>query len=93
MIEMVSDDEIREAYFLLASLEGVFCEPASAAGIAGLIRHQEKMDLQPGQIVVCTLTGHGLKDPDSGQETARIYEQKRARLPADYDAVIKALGF
>jgi len=93
IIEMVSDDEIREAYFLLSSLEGIFCEPASAAGVAGMIRHKEKMGLAPGQTVVCTLTGHGLKDPDSGKDTAKIYETKREQLPADYDVVVKTLGF
>jgi len=93
IIEMVSDREIREAYFMLSSLEGIFCEPASAAGIAGLIKHKEKMNLQPGQTVVATLTGHGLKDPDSGVETAKKYETKREQIPADYGEVVKALGF
>jgi threonine synthase len=93
IIEMVSDDEIREAYFLLSSLEGIFCEPASAAGIAGMIKHKEKMGLKPGHTVVATLTGHGLKDPDSGTSTAQKYQTKRAKLPADYDQVVKALGF
>ncbi len=93
IIEMVTDDEIREAYFLLSSLEGIFCEPASASGIAGMIKYKEKMGLQPGQTVVATLTGHGLKDPDSGAETARKFEDKRDKLPADYGVVVKALGF
>jgi len=93
MIEMVSDPEIREAYFLLSSLEGIFCEPASAAGIAGLIKYKDRIGLKPGQTAVSTLTGHGLKDPDSGQETARQYETSRERLPPDYDTVIKTLGF
>jgi len=92
MIEMVTDDEIREAYYLLSSLEGVFCEPASAAGIAGLIKYKDKIGLRPGQKVVCTLTGHGLKDPDSGKETAEKFGGKRDQLPADYDTVVKALG-
>lgn len=93
MIEMVSDDEIREAYYLLSSQEGIFCEPASAAGVAGLIKHQEKMGLRSGQTVVLTLTGHGLKDPDSGQDTAKQFKAKREHLPADYEAVVKALEF
>ncbi len=93
MIDMVSEDEIRRAYYLLASREGVFCEPASAAGIAGLIKYKEKMGIKPGQTVVCTLTGHGLKDPDSGKETAWQYIEKKAELPPDYDAVVEALGF
>jgi threonine synthase len=61
---MVSDDEILEAYRLLASREGVFCEPASAASFAGLVKmHRQGMNLA-GQRVVCIFTGTGLKDPD-----------------------------
>jgi len=93
MIDMVTDDEIRAAYFLLSSQEGIFCEPASAASLAGLLKFKDKMGLKAGQTVVCTLTGHGLKDPDSGQETAKMNATKREKLPADYDAVVKALGF
>jgi threonine synthase len=54
----VSDDEITDAWLELASREGLFCEPASAAGLAGL----RKLRLEPGSTVVCVLTGHGLKD-------------------------------
>jgi len=61
-IEAVTDDEILAAYRLLSGKEGVFCEPASAAGVAGIIKH--KGDLPEGS-VVCTVTGHGLKDPDT----------------------------
>jgi threonine synthase len=93
MIEMVSDEEIREAYFLLASQEGIFCEPASAAGVAGLIKFKDRIGLRPGQVVVCTLTGHGLKDPEAGQSTAQKYHTRREQLPPDYDTVVKALGF
>jgi len=59
-IESVTDDEILEAYGFLASEEAVFCEPASAASVAGLL----KVGAPEGVTVVCTLTGHGLKDPD-----------------------------
>ncbi|MFO8058416.1 MAG: threonine synthase [bacterium] len=93
MIDMVSEDEIRRAYYLIASREGVFCEPASAAGIAGLIKYNKEMGIKRGQTVVCTLTGHGLKDPDSGKETAWQYIEKKAELPPEYDAVVEALGF
>ena len=62
LIDAVSDDEILAAYDLLASEEGVFVEPASAAGVAGIIKR--KADLPEGT-VVCTLTGHGLKDPET----------------------------
>jgi threonine synthase len=56
----VSDEEILEAYRYLAREESVFCEPASAASVAGLIKY----GVTPGERVVCVLTGHGLKDPD-----------------------------
>ena len=60
-IHAVTDVEILAAYRLLACEEGVFCEPASAASVAGLL----KVGVAPGSRVVCVLTGHGLKDPDS----------------------------
>jgi threonine synthase len=59
-IDLVTDDEILEAYRLLASEESVFCEPASAASVAGLL----KVGVPEGSRVVCVLTGNGLKDPD-----------------------------
>lgn len=63
-IDMVSDDEILDAYRLLASKEGIFCEPASAAAFAGLVKmHRQGLNLS-GQRVVCIFTGNGLKDPD-----------------------------
>jgi threonine synthase len=63
-IEAVTDEEILAAYRMLASREGVFCEPASAASVAGLLKHGA-----PGSSrVVCVLTGHGLKDPQMALE-------------------------
>ena len=63
-IDAVSDDEILEAYRILASHEGIFCEPASAASFAGLVKlHRQGLDLRD-QRVVCVFTGTGLKDPD-----------------------------
>jgi threonine synthase len=61
-IESVTDGEILDAYRLLAEREGVFAEPASAASVAGILKY--RADLPDGK-VVCTLTGHGLKDPDT----------------------------
>jgi threonine synthase len=63
-IRAVTDLEILDAYRLLASAEGVFCEPASAASVAGLLQASTSGLVQPGETVVCTLTGHGLKDPE-----------------------------
>src|SRR5262245_60501742 len=60
-IRAVSDDEILAAYRLLAAREGVFCEPASAAGVAGLLKY----GADGAKRVVCVLTGHGLKDPQT----------------------------
>jgi threonine synthase len=60
-----SDEEILAAQKLLAEREGVFCEPASAASLAGAIRDIEVGKIAGGSKIVCTLTGHGLKDPDT----------------------------
>ena len=67
-IQMVTDEEILEAYQALAKEEGVFCEPASAASVAGLTKCSQAGLLPEGATVVCTLTGHGLKDPDIAVE-------------------------
>ena len=66
-IAAVDDEQILSAYRLLASGEGVFCEPASASSVAGLLTHGLPEDPERGrpESVVCVLTGHGLKDPDT----------------------------
>lgn len=64
LIGEVTDREILRAYRLLAAQEGVFVEPASAASVAGLLKAAERGEVDPGQTVVCTVTGNGLKDPD-----------------------------
>ena len=89
-ISSVSDSQILEAYAHLASKEGVFCEPASAASVAGLLaRHREGKEICPeGGNVVCTLTGHGLKDPDRAIDGLDIPEA----VPADLDALRKRMG-
>jgi threonine synthase len=77
-----SDDQILDAYRMLASEEGVFCEPASAATVAGLLARHGDGSLA-GQRVVCTITGHGLKDPERAVEsiTADVVE-----ISCDYEA-------
>jgi threonine synthase len=65
LIDAVTDEQILAAYRLLAREEGVFGEPASAAGVAGLLQARENGQLPTGATVVCTITGHGLKDPDT----------------------------
>lgn len=61
----VSDKQIIEAQQMLASTEGIFCEPASAASLAGLIANKEKLNITEGMNIVMTLTGNGLKDTDT----------------------------
>ena len=61
----MTDEQILAAYRLLAEREGVFGEPASAAGVAGLLQASEAGQVPAGSVVVCTITGHGLKDPDT----------------------------
>ncbi|MBX6352617.1 MAG: threonine synthase [Thermoflavifilum sp.] len=76
-MDAVTDDEIAEAYLRVAR-EGVFCEPASAASVAGLLKLARSGRVPPGATVVCVLTGNGLKDPDSairlGQATPRVVD-------------------
>lgn len=64
-IDMVTDEEILQAYATVARTEGVFCEPASAASVAGVAKLHRAGALREGDTVVCTLTGHGLKDADT----------------------------
>ncbi|MFA5976119.1 MAG: threonine synthase [Elusimicrobiota bacterium] len=89
LIDEVTDDDILEAYRFLAAREGIFCEPASAASVAGLIKTAQKGMLKAGQTIVCTLTGHGLKDPD----TATKVHQLPVPVIPEMDTVLKAMGF
>jgi threonine synthase len=68
-IDAVSDEEILAAYRELARLEGIFCEPSSAAGLAGVRRAAANGELDPDALVVCVLTGHGLKDPTTAERS------------------------
>ena len=88
LIDSVTDDEILAAYRLLAAKEGLFCEPASAAGVAGLLKHHAAGRLAPGQVVVCTLTGNGLKDPQWALEGA----SDPVVIPVDVASAARALG-
>ena len=83
LIDTVSDEEIVQAYRMMASLEGIFCEPASAASLAGVIKLQRKGFFKKGDTLVLTLTGHGLKDPDIAVRVS----QKPISLPPDKKAV------
>ena len=88
MFGAVTDDQILDAYRLLASREGVFGEPASAAGVAGLLEARKDGNVHPGSVVVCTITGTGLKDPESAM--AGLPEP--AVVAADAEAAAAALG-
>jgi threonine synthase len=70
LIAAVTDDEILAAYRDLARLEGIFCEPSSAAGVAGLRSAAKAGRLDPDSVIVCVLTGHGLKDPTTAEAQA-----------------------
>jgi threonine synthase len=86
-IDAVSDAEILDAYGLLARTEGVFAEPASAASIAGAKRLASQGAIPQDAVVVCTLTGHGLKDPTTATESC----PPPVRAAASVDAVRAAL--
>ena len=86
---MVSDEEILSAYKLLSEREGIFCEPASAAGIAGIIRYGDVIGLGHGEVVVATLTGHGLKDPDNAIKQSK----SPVTLPPDKATIVDYMGF
>lgn len=95
VIDMVTDDEIRTAYKMMASLEGIFAEPASAASVAGLIKlasagyFDDKEPRVGGKLrTVCILTGHGLKDPESAIKAA----EEPVTVEAEEDAVLDAIG-
>lgn len=85
-IDSVTDEEILQAYRAVAAAEGVFCEPASAASVAGVMKLSKQGGLRGGEIVVCTLTGHGLKDADTAisvsaqPKTVRATREDVARL-------------
>jgi threonine synthase len=89
-IDAVTDDEILAAYRSLAELEGVFCEPSSAASVAGVTKGAASGAISPDELVVAVLTGNGLKDPATAEQVVagRIVE-----APATDDGVRRALGW
>ena len=88
MIDAVTDEEILDAYRFVARREALFCEPASAASVAGLLKRHAAGLLDPGQVVVCTLTGHGLKDTQWAVDPSA----QPVVVPVDAAAVAGALG-
>lgn len=85
----VTDEEILAAYRLLAAHEGIFCEPASAASVAGLLKVKDQVPA--GATIVCVLTGNGLKDPDTA--ITHCANQVKAGIAAEAEAVARAMGF
>lgn len=86
-IDSVSDDEIIAAYKLLAATEGVYAEPASAASIAGLVKLAAAGTIEKGSTIACTLTGHGLKDPESAMRVC----PEATRIPPDVDRALEVM--
>jgi threonine synthase len=90
-IDEVTDEQILVAQQELSSREGLFVEPASAAGVAGLLAATASGRVDPGQIVVVTVTGHGLKDVDTA--SAAYGDVRPEVVPADVGAAASVLGF
>lgn len=88
-IEAVSDDQILAAQKLLSSTEGVFVEPASAASVAGLLQVSEAGGVPEGAIIVCTVTGNGLKDTETALSSFSLPSDA---VEPNLDAVAAALG-
>jgi threonine synthase len=88
-INKVTDEEILAAYQLIARTEGVFVEPACAAPLAGLIKCVKDGRVPAGSVITATMTGHGLKDPDTAISAAGF---EPTRVPAQREAVMKVIG-
>ncbi len=84
----LSDEEILAAQKLLAEREGVFCEPASAITVGGLLRDIQAGKIKAGSVITCTLTGHGLKDPDTA---IRQSQGQVLQIRAETDLVKRAI--
>jgi threonine synthase len=91
-IEAVTDAEILEAHRLLSATEGIFVEPASAASVAGLLKVATSGGVPSGATIVCTVTGHGLKDPGWALRTPDGQEVTPTRVPVDAYSAAVALG-
>ncbi len=92
VIEAVTDDEILHAHRILSAREGIFVEPASAASVAGLLKRSAAALVPPGATIVCTVTGHGLKDPQWALRTADGTDVVPERISVDAYSAAVALG-
>jgi threonine synthase len=88
-IDKVTDEEILAAYKLVARTDGIFAEPASAAPLAGLIKAQKAGLIPTGSLITATLTGHGLKDPDTAISASGV---EAIVVKAESAAVMQAIG-
>ena len=91
-IESVTDEQILDAHRYLSSQEGVFVEPASAASVAGLLASSVAGLVPMDSRIVCTVTGHGLKDPEWALRTADGRDVTPTRIPVDVFSAAQALG-
>ena len=91
VIESVSDEEIMSAYKLMAQSEGIFCEPASAAAVAGLLKMSEAGLALDGKRAVCIITGTGLKDPDLAGELEPSFMEEYTTELADVERALTAV--
>ena len=92
LIDAVTDEEILTAHRLLSAREGIFVEPASAASVAGLLKAHATGRVPAGSTVVCTVTGHGLKDPQWALRDASGAEVEPVRVSVDVVSAAAALG-
>lgn len=92
LIDSVTDAEILDAHRVLSSEEGIFVEPASAASVAGLLKMSAAGRVPSGATIVCTVTGHGLKDPQWALRGADGADIQPERVSADAYSVAVALG-
>ena len=92
LIDAVSDAQILAAHRLLSAREGIFVEPASAASVAGLLAAHAAGLVPAGARIVCTVTGHGLKDPQWALKDADGVEVVPTRVPVDAFTAASALG-
>jgi threonine synthase len=91
-IDAVTDEQILDAHRFLSAREGVFVEPASAASVAGLFASHAAGLVPSGARIVCTVTGHGLKDPQWALRTADGGEVTPTRVSVDAYSAAQALG-
>ncbi|WP_446664541.1 threonine synthase [Flexivirga sp. B27] len=92
VIDAVTDEQILHAHRTISSKEGIFVEPGSAASIAGLLMMHERGEIPAGATIVCTVTGHGLKDPQWALQGPDGEQVQPTKVPVDAVSAARALG-